>query len=52
MEYEMTVIPYVSHGLEELKKRDEATIPVPENPLDKKVLDITQLKKLINAQES
>lgn len=52
MEYEMTVIPYVSHGLEELKKRDEATVPPPENPLDKKVIDISTLKKLIDAQES
>jgi putative methanogenesis marker protein 6 len=52
MEYEMTVIPYVSHGLEELKKQDVATVPAPENPLDKKVLDITMLKKLIDAQES
>ncbi|MDD4136669.1 MAG: methanogenesis marker 6 protein [Methanoregula sp.] len=52
MEFEMTVIPYVSHGLEELKKRGEATVPAPENPLDKKVIDITMLKKLIDAQES
>jgi putative methanogenesis marker protein 6 len=52
MEFEMTVIPYVSHGLEELKKRDEATVPAPENPLDKKIIDITTLKKLIDAQES
>ncbi len=52
MEYEMTVIPYVSHGLEELRKRDEKTVPAPENPLEHKVLDITMLKKLIDAQES
>jgi len=52
MEYEMTVIPYVSHGLEELKKRDETTVPAPENPLETKSLDITLLKKLIDAQES
>jgi len=52
MEFEMTVIPYVSHGLEELKKRGEAPVPAPENPLDKKVIDITMLKKLIDAQES
>ena len=52
MEYEMTVIPYVSHGLEELRKRDGATVPAPENPLEHKVLDITTLKKLIDAQES
>jgi putative methanogenesis marker protein 6 len=52
MEYEMTVIPYVSHGLEELNTRDENTIPVPENPREHKVLDIARLRKLIDAQES
>jgi hypothetical protein len=52
MEYEMTVIPYVSHGLEELKVRDEKTVPPPDNPLEHKTLDIYKLKKLIDAQES
>ena len=52
MEYEMTVIPYVSHGLEELNTRDEKNILPPENPLDHKALDISRLKKLIEAQES
>jgi putative methanogenesis marker protein 6 len=52
MEYEMTVIPYISHGLEELNTRDENTIPVPENPREHKVLDIARLRKLIDAQES
>jgi putative methanogenesis marker protein 6 len=52
MEYEMTVIPYISHGLEELKNRDEKSVPAPENPLEQKVLDVTVLKKLIDAQES
>lgn len=52
MEYEMTIIPYVSHGLEELKKRDAATVPAPENPLEHRVIDIAKLKKLIDAQES
>ena len=52
MEYEMTVIPYVSHGLEELKKRDAATVPAPENPLEHRAIDIARLKKLIDAQES
>jgi putative methanogenesis marker protein 6 len=51
MEHEMTIIPYVSHGLEELKKRDEKTIPAPENPLEHHFLDIYKLKKLIDAQE-
>jgi len=52
MEFEMTVIPYVSHGLEELKKRDAAAVPAPANPLDTSVLDVARLKKLIDAQES
>ena len=52
MEHEMTIIPYISHGLEELKNRDENSIPAPENPLEHKALDIYKLKKLIDAQES
>lgn len=52
MEYEMTIIPYVSHGLEELKKHDEKTIPPPKNSLEHPLLDIYKLKKLIDAQES
>ena len=52
IEYEMTIIPYVSHGLEELKNRDDTSIPVPENPLEHTKLDIYKLKKLIDAQES
>jgi len=52
MEYEMTVIPYVSYGLVELKKRDGATVSALENPLEHPVIDITTLKKLIDAQES
>jgi hypothetical protein len=52
MEHEMTIIPYVSHGLEELKKCDEKTIPPPESPLEHPLLDIYKLKKLIDAQES
>ena len=51
MEHEMTIIPYVSHGLEELKKHDETTIPAPDNPLEHPLLDIYKLKKLIDAQE-
>jgi hypothetical protein len=52
MELEMTLIPYISHGLEELKNRNETSIPAPENPLAHKTLDINKLKKLIDAQES
>jgi putative methanogenesis marker protein 6 len=52
MEYEMTVIPYVSHGLEAIKARDIKTVPQPQNPLAHVALDIGRLKKLIDAQES
>lgn len=52
MEYEMTVIPYISHGLEELDTRDEKTVPPPEDPLQHKALDVSRLKKLIDVQES
>lgn len=52
MENEMTVIPYVSHGLEAIKTRDLSTIPLPQNPLEHKELDFSRLKKLIDAQES
>ncbi len=51
MEFEMTVIPYVSRGLETLVTVDENTVPAPENPLDIKKLDASLLKKLIDAQE-
>ena len=52
MEYEMALLPYVSHGLGELKKRDAASVPAPENPFGHEPLDITTLKKIIDAQES
>jgi hypothetical protein len=52
MESEMTVIPYVSHGLEAIKTRDIATIPPPANPLEHGELEVSRLKQLIEAQES
>ena len=48
----MTVIPYVSHGLEAIKTRDITAIAPPQNPLEHKELDVNRLKKLIEAQES
>jgi hypothetical protein len=48
----MSIIPYVSHGLEALKNVDEKTIPPMEDPLEHPLLDIYKLKKLIDAQES
>jgi putative methanogenesis marker protein 6 len=52
MEYEMTIIPYVSHGLEVVKNSDENKIATPENPLAHRLLDISRLKKIIDAEES
>ena len=52
LEYEMSIIPYVSHGLEALKNIDEKTVPPMEDPLEHPLLDIYKLKKLIDAQES
>ena len=52
LEFEMSIIPYVSHGLEALKNIDEKTVPPMENPLEHQLLDIYKLKKLIDAQES
>jgi putative methanogenesis marker protein 6 len=52
LEFEMSIIPYISHGLEALKDRDENTVPLPEDPLEHPLLDIYKLKKLIDAQES
>jgi putative methanogenesis marker protein 6 len=52
IEHEMTVIPYISHGLEEIKKRDPESIATPKNPLEYHLIDIEKLKKLMEAQES
>ncbi len=52
MEQEMTVIPYVSRGLEELKTRDISAVPPPPDPLAHRELAVDKLKKLIDAQES
>ena len=52
MEYEMTVIPYVSHGLEVLRKNNEKIIAAPENPLKRKTLDISRLRKIIDTEDT
>lgn len=51
IEFETTVLPYVSFGLTQLRTRDAGEIPAPENPQEEKKLDIYKLKKLIEAQE-
>jgi putative methanogenesis marker protein 6 len=51
IEYEMTILPYVSHALETLGTRDAASVPAPKNAREKPKLDIYTLKKMIDAQE-
>ena len=51
IEFENTVLPYISHGLEELHTRDAGSVPPPAGPPGEKKLDIYTLKKLIEAQE-
>jgi putative methanogenesis marker protein 6 len=51
IEFETTVLPYVSHGLSELHSRDAGSVPPPASPPGEKKLDIYLLKKLIEALE-
>lgn len=51
IEHEMQLLPYISHGLEEIKKRTIDEIPAPESPLLHSTLEIEKLKKLMEAQE-
>jgi putative methanogenesis marker protein 6 len=51
IEFENSVLPYVSHGLTELHSRDAASVPAPAAPPEEKKLDIYSLKKLIEALE-
>lgn len=52
IEFEMTVLPYVSAGLTGLRTREASDVPAPESPQREKKLDISLLKKLIEAQET
>ena len=51
IEFETTVLPYVSFGLAQLHSLDAADVPAPASTLEKKKLDIYTLKKLIEAKE-
>ena len=51
IEFEMGILPYISHALEELDKRDAATVPAPAAMLSAHRLDVYTLKKMIDAQE-
>ena len=50
-EFEISLIRHVSHGLHELPGRAKETAPSPPQPAEKTPLDITRLKKIIDAQE-
>ncbi|MEI8330758.1 MAG: methanogenesis marker 6 protein [Methanomicrobiales archaeon] len=52
LEFEMSILPYVSHGLEVLITKDDKSVPSTEDSLEHSLLDIHKLKKLIDAQES
>ena len=51
IEFEMTVLPYISHGIEEIDNHKSEEIPVPKNPREKPLLSIYSLKKIIDSQE-
>jgi putative methanogenesis marker protein 6 len=51
IEFEMGILPYISHALEELDKRDAATVPAPVQTFSARRLDVYTLKKMIDAQE-
>jgi putative methanogenesis marker protein 6 len=51
IEYEITILPYVSHALEILSHRDAGSVPAPQTTREKPKLDIYTLKKMIDAQE-
>jgi len=51
IEFEMGLLPYISHALEELDKRDAATVPAPVRKHSARRLDVYSLKKMIDAQE-
>ncbi len=51
IEFEMTILPYISHAIEELEHRDAATVPAPQSSLTSSRLDVYRLKKMIDAQE-
>ena len=51
IEYEMTILPYISNGLEKTENMDTASVPVPAKPAPDRRLDVYTLKKMIDAQE-
>ena len=50
IEFEMTILPYISHAIEELEHRDAATVPAPQTSQTSSRLDVYRLKKMIDAE--
>jgi len=51
IEFEMTILPYISTGLEKTETLDTSSAPVPSRAAPDHRLDVFTLKKLIDAQE-
>lgn len=51
IEFEMTILPYISNGLEKTDTLDTASVPVPAKAPPDRRLDVYTLKKMIDAQE-
>ena len=51
IEFEMTILPYISNGLEKTETLDTATVAVPARAVPDRRLDVYSLKKMIDAQE-
>ena len=51
IEFEMTILPYISNGLEKTQTLDTANVPVPAKAPPDCRLDVYTLKKMIDKQE-
>jgi putative methanogenesis marker protein 6 len=51
MEFEMGILPYISHGLARLRQGGGKPVPPPPAEAGRSGLDVDKLKKLIEAQE-
>jgi putative methanogenesis marker protein 6 len=51
IEFEMGILPYISHGLEKTENLDLSAVPAPQPAAPDRRLDVYTLKKMIDAQE-
>ncbi|ABS56950.1 conserved hypothetical protein [Methanoregula boonei 6A8] len=51
IEFEMTILPYISNGLGKTQNLDTVTVPVPAKAPSDRRLDVYTLKRMIDAQE-